>query len=112
MYTKQQLWDIRSNWIHPDGTVQVVSHENHDNELPDFCKTIENAENSCVKMSCGWGYDAEISEIFLPRKLTIYQAQKLVEINESVENLYDTNIKGKINRWHNGLPWNEILNLI
>ena len=109
MYSKQELYDMRSNWIHPDGTIQIVASEGHDDDLPPFCKTIENAENSCVKVSCCWGYDAEISKIYLPRKLTTYQAQKLVEINESLKHEENINIERKIDRWHNGLSWNEIL---
>ena len=105
----QELWDIRSNWIHPDGTIQIVASEGHDNDLPPFCKTVKNAENSCVKVSCCWGYDAPISEIYLPRKLTTYQAQKLITMNEDIKEHYNCNIERKINIWHNGLSWKEIL---
>ena len=84
MIDKDKLFEMRSNWIHPDGTIQIVASEGHDDDLPTFCQTIEDAEKLCVKVSCCWGYYAPISEIYLPFKLTIYQAQALIEINESV----------------------------
>jgi hypothetical protein len=109
MFSKQELNDMMSCWIHPDGTIQPVASEGHEDDLSEFCKTMKDAENSCVKVSCCWGYKAPISEIYLPRVLTIYQAQKLVEINESVkiESSYKEDIK--INIWHNGRSWSEIL---
>lgn len=107
--TKQELYDAQSSWIHPDGTIQIVESERHDCNLPTFCKNEEDAENSCVKVSCAWGYNAPISEIFLPVKLTIYQAQKLVDINESLKEHFGYNIEKKICIWRNGLSWKEIL---
>ena len=112
MFTKQELWDMRSNWIHPDGTIQIVASEGHDDDFPPFCETIENAENSCVKVSCCWGYYAPISEVYLPIFLTNYQAQKLVDINESAKFHYKSKKDIKINLWHNGLDWKEIFELI
>jgi hypothetical protein len=112
MFSKEELWEMRSSWIHPNGTIQIVPQEGHDDNLPPFCKTIENAENSCVKLSCCWGYDAEISEIYLPRKLTTYQAQNLVKINESIKKEYNQEKNIKINLWHNGLGWKEIFECV
>lgn len=112
MYSIGRLIDIRSSWIYPNGEIQIVSPENHDYELPNFCKDTASAENACVKISCAWGYDAPISEIYLPLNLTIYQAQELVKINESVKVHYNCNIEYKINRWHNFVKWSEVLEKI
>lgn len=111
-YTKEYLWEIRSSWILPDGNIIIVPNERHDDYLPDFCSDIKQAENSCIRVSCGWGYNAPISEIFLPRKLTIYQAQVLVGINENLKELHGYNIERKINIWHNPMDWGEILELV
>lgn len=108
-YTKEFLWENRSCWILPDGSVFKVPQESHDDHLPDFCTDIKHAENTCVRVSCCWGYTAPISEIFLPKKLTTYQAQVLVGINESLKELEGNNIEKKIDIWHNPMSWNEIL---
>jgi len=107
--TKDTIHKIASCWIYPSGEILVVPNEEHDDNLPEFCKTKEQAENSCVKFSCGWGYDAEISEIFLPKRLTIHQAQILCEINEAVNLEYGRDIK--INIWFNHMSWKEIQEL-
>lgn len=110
--TREELYNTQSSWIHPDGTIQHVDSECHDYDLPTFCENEEDAENVCVRVSCNWGYSAPISEIFLPVKLTIYQAQKLVDINESLKEYFGINIEKKICEWHNGLSWKEILDNI
>lgn len=108
--TEKRLWEVRTSWIYPDGTIQVVRSENHENELPTFCKTVENAENTCIRLSCCWGYNAPISEVFLPKNLTIYQAKVLVELNNS---LPDNIIKEKVgHNWENNLSWNQIVEMI
>ena len=107
MFTEDELFKIRSNWILPDGTIKIVAQEGHDDDLPEFCKTIEDAEQSCVKVSCCWGYYAPISEIYLPFMLTIYQAQKLIEINESAKEIEKKEKDLKINY----LSWEEIQEL-
>lgn len=110
---KEYTYEIRSSWIYPDGTIQIVASENHDNELPASCNTVEEAENSCVRVSCAWGYAPEIdSHIYLPKRLTREQAQKLIEMDESVYEHTGFNIKDKIYLWINGLHWDEILDLI
>lgn len=111
-YTKDQLWEIRSNWILPDGTIKIVPSERHDSNLPNFCKTVKDAEKSCVKVSCCWGYTAPISKVYLPRKLTVYQARQLVKINDSLKIEEDCNIEKKIDIWSCDYDWNEILELI
>ena len=86
MYTLKELnQKIESCWILPDGTVYTVPMEQHDNYLPDGYKTVNAAEKACCKFSCGWNFSAPISCIYLPDNLTIYQAQRLVEIEDSIQ---------------------------
>lgn len=106
--TKDRLFEIRSSWILPSGEILTVPCERHEDYLPPICKTEKDAENSCVKVSCGWGYDAPISEIYLPRTLTIGQARVLKTINEELAK-ENKSIENKINIWHNPMEWNEIL---
>lgn len=107
MMTNEKLWEIRCCWILPNGEIMVVPQEEHSSHIPKGYKTEKNAEDSCVKVSCTWGYSAPISEIYLPRILTPYQAQKLIEINESLETIGEGDIKNKVD----GFDWNEILEL-
>jgi hypothetical protein len=109
MYTVNEIYnDIESCWILPDGTIIPAPNEQYGYYLPDGYETMERAENACIKMSCGWGFTA---------RLTTYQAQRLVEIENSIQEhlklpeppVYFGSIKNKINIWHNGLGWSEIL---
>ena len=111
MFTSEELFEIRSNWILPDGTIKVVAQEGHDDDLPEFFKSIKEAEDTCVKVSCAWGYYAPISEIYLPIRLTMHQAQKLIEINDSAKETGNKRKDLKINLWHNCLDWKEIQEL-
>ena len=102
MFSEEELNKMNSSWVYPSGEIQFVAPEGHDDDLPIFCKTIKDAENSCLKISCCWGYDAPISEIYLPRKLTTSQAQVLVKLNESLKHQENINIEKNINIWHHG----------
>lgn len=108
---KDKLWNIKSSWILPSGEIMIVPCEMHDDYIPDFCKDRKCAEQACVKISCGWGYDSPISEIYLPRILTNYQAIVLRDIQEGLE-IENKSIKNKINKWHNPMSWNEIIERI
>jgi len=108
MYTKERLFEIRSSWVLPNGTIEVVPPECHDDYVPDIYETIKQAEDLCVKISCSWGYDAPISEIYLPRRLTTYQAQILVKINDTLQSEGKKGIIEKCNRWYNHMDWKEI----
>lgn len=110
MISKEKLWEIRTSWILPSGEVIAVPSEAHDRHLPPGYKTVENAEKGCVRVSCCWGYTAPISKIFLPDKITVQQAQKLIDINESAKVAYDF-IKD-IEIYHSRFDWKEILELI
>lgn len=79
---EQKLDDIRSSWILPSGKIKIVTHENHDNELPKPYKTVKDAEKICVRISCAWGYDAPISKIYIPKRPTKEQVKVLYDMNE------------------------------
>jgi hypothetical protein len=112
---KEKLFEIRSNWILPNGDIFVVPSERHDDYLPDGFATVEQAEKKCVKMSCAWGYTAPISAIYLPDVITTQQAQTLVGIEESlVEAAKDDKHYGSMKEKIEGINyigWNEILDL-
>lgn len=111
---KSELLKIASNWILPNGDIIIVPNEDHENYLPDEYDTMAKAESKCVKFSCGWGYTAPISKIFLPDVLTTQQAQRLVEIEEGISlhlnETYFKSIKDMICDM-NYITWDEILNM-
>ena len=74
MFTKAELEKLQSCWILPDGKIYPVPNEQHDNYLPDAYYTKSNnfdytasevaqVEKKCFRMSFGWGWDAEISQM-------------------------------------------------
>jgi len=73
MFTEKQLDHLRSCWVLPDGKLFPVPSEQHDNYLPDgYYKPnssyngndeILQVEKKCFRMSFGWGWDAEISQM-------------------------------------------------
>lgn len=106
---EERLQDIRSSWILPNGDILVVPGEKHDEYLPKPYKTVESAENNCIRVACTWGYDADISEIHLPERVTNYQAAILVDINESCKEMYNREIKYLIKWYEYGISWNDIV---
>ncbi len=63
MFSEEELDQLRSCWILPDGTHYVVPGERHDDNLPPGFRTIESAEKRCFRMSFGWGWTAPISQM-------------------------------------------------
>ena len=108
LITEEILKEIQSCWILPDGEIQHVPNEKHDRYLPDQYETVEVAEKMCVRVSCGWGWNAQISEIYLPERITGSQASVLVMLDEKVR------IKKMIERctWRNDYSWDEILDAV
>jgi len=74
------------SWITPDGEVhEVFERENHDNELPKSYNTIRKAEKVCIRISCGYGWNAGISQIQLPNKITVNQKNILIRLDSEIE---------------------------
>ncbi|HLO91522.1 MAG TPA: hypothetical protein VK172_10200 [Lentimicrobium sp.] len=114
MYSLKELFEVNTSWILPSGEVMTVPFEDHDNNLPDFCQTVEQAEKCCVRVACSWGFSAPISEIYLPERLTVQQAQRLIEIEESCQKYINEphigSIIDKVDKFGN-YSWKEILEI-
>jgi hypothetical protein len=108
--TKDRIFEIRCCWLLPSGEILVVPQEEHEDNLPDAYDTMERAENACVKFCCTWGYNAPISNIFLPVIITSYQAQALIRINDYVKKYYGYELKLFWDYSYSN--WNDIQDLI
>lgn len=83
--TEEKAWGMRSSWILPSGYVKIVTHEQHDYELPKQYKSVEVAEKACVRVSCAWGWTAPISYINIPKRPTEKQVKVLIDLNLAAE---------------------------
>jgi hypothetical protein len=107
---KDKLHKARSSWILPSGEIMFVPGEEHDECIPHIFENFKQTENACIRVSCIWDYDAPISTIQLPKRITIAQARVLKDIEETL-NEDNISIKNKIEWWLCGYDWDYILEL-
>jgi len=105
---KEKLFKAKSSWILPSGEIMYVPGEEHDDYLPNVYKTLEQTEKVCIRVSCVWDWNASISTIQLPDRLSTHQAKVLKDIEETL-NQNNISIKNKIEWYKCGYGWNYVL---
>ncbi len=78
MFTEEEINKLRSCWVLPDGSIEEVPSEQHDDYLPDGYETVLEAEKKCFRMSFGWGWDAPISQMTISSNCELTEKQKQV----------------------------------